>query len=1157
MINEDTKCGCCKEINLSTPQSVLNRPGLSQLAYRAGIQPTFLESMISRLSNHFIEIDTHDENDNAELKKTKIRPLANLTTRNESDPGIALMDAWATVADVLTFYQERIANEGFLRTATMRRSVLELARLIGYDLKNGVASSVWLSFEIENGYKLTAKPLELKVQSQPGPGETPQTFENTEEIELNSEWNKLQIRLKQPQTIDVITKGLDDYTVDLPRGRIYLEGISLNLKRNDIILITQGNETPECYYLVDKVTPDFANQRTQVTFQLPQLFQHVKMKSIPDVSEIIKVIDQHLNSDIVTIFKTPKQQEIAKRAITSLKNSSQKLLEKNINLEDADQALREITNTLSEESSKAIDEKAQIVSKWIITINDKIRESAKAITTEAARQKAEAFAIAQQPSMALRKIKVKNKSTDQENDSDEQSDSTDLLNKPILGILKKPSKAPVNAASMERSLAGNFNSFSDVNIQAAGAFQPNLAQTLATAISTVKASEDSTIRVFVFRATAHPLGYNAAPRSWLTDDKFTSFHEWYIDDPMGVNHPNISPSSLPSQPVHTTKLLSLDSQYNIRSEGWIIILNPVFKCPQFFNLQSQAVTNESVSGYGLSGKSTRIELSNDWYNGVNYGPLYTDKAYDYSAYNQCSFDNVRKTTVYVESEELPLAHGVIETSIIGGDDDGIELDKLYSGLKPGRWLIVEGERDDIKDNDGNNVQGIRATELVMLAEVNQNVKKVPATKINQSYYEYPEEHTLPGDSIHTFIKFSKKLEYSYRRDTVSIYGNVVKATHGESRKEVLGSGDSAKTFQMFQLKQSPLTYLVSPDPSGAKSTLDIYVNDIRWKEASSLAILEKDDRQFVTKTNNEGKTSVIFGDGQRGLRLPTGIENISAIYRNGIGKAGNVKAGQICQLLSRPLGVRGVINPLRSSGGADRESLATARSNAPRSVTSLDRLISVSDYGDFACTFAGIGKAHSNEISDGKREWIYVTIAGADDIPIDEDSDLFNNLLQALHINGDPYLPIALGVRELLLLMISANVSIDPDYLWEPVVTEIRSTMLDRFSFERRELGQYVFLSEIITTIQSVKGVSYVDVDVLGGIPEKKIDKDSEGNSIRRLLTPQEISNEASKYLTVKNQPLQKLEVKSATLEQGIICPAQLAYLSPEIPDLLVINQIK
>ena len=59
--------------------------------------------------------------------------------RDDDDFSIALLDAWATVADVLTFYQERIANEAYLRTATERLSVLELARLIGYQLRPGVA----------------------------------------------------------------------------------------------------------------------------------------------------------------------------------------------------------------------------------------------------------------------------------------------------------------------------------------------------------------------------------------------------------------------------------------------------------------------------------------------------------------------------------------------------------------------------------------------------------------------------------------------------------------------------------------------------------------------------------------------------------------------------------------------------------------------------------------------------------------------------------------------------------------------------------------------------------------------------------------------------------------------------------------------------------
>ena len=76
--------------------------------------------------------------------QVSVMPLAGLTTRDPSDPSIALLDAWAVVADVLTFYQERIANEGYLPTALERRSLLELSRLIGYRLRPGVSASVRL-----------------------------------------------------------------------------------------------------------------------------------------------------------------------------------------------------------------------------------------------------------------------------------------------------------------------------------------------------------------------------------------------------------------------------------------------------------------------------------------------------------------------------------------------------------------------------------------------------------------------------------------------------------------------------------------------------------------------------------------------------------------------------------------------------------------------------------------------------------------------------------------------------------------------------------------------------------------------------------------------------------------------------------------------------
>ena len=64
--------------------------------------------------------------------------LGRLKTRDDDDFTMGLLDAVACAADVLSFYQERIANESFLRTATERVSLQEMAKLIGYRLRPGL-----------------------------------------------------------------------------------------------------------------------------------------------------------------------------------------------------------------------------------------------------------------------------------------------------------------------------------------------------------------------------------------------------------------------------------------------------------------------------------------------------------------------------------------------------------------------------------------------------------------------------------------------------------------------------------------------------------------------------------------------------------------------------------------------------------------------------------------------------------------------------------------------------------------------------------------------------------------------------------------------------------------------------------------------------------
>jgi predicted phage baseplate assembly protein len=479
---------------------------------------------------------------------------------------------------------------------------------------------------------------------------------------------------------------------------------------------------------------------------------------------------------------------------------------------------------------------------------------------------------------------------------------------------------------------------------------------------------------------------------------------------------------------------------------------------------------------------------------------------------------LRGTVVYTQTVPLDLAEEPLDRDVEGGE---IELDGLYDGLEPGRWIIVQGERTDIPD-----VAGVTASELVMVAAVEQ--------RLNDQ---------LPGDTVHTVLKLANKLAYTYDASTVRIYGNVIKGTNGQTVAEVLGNGDATRAVQKFALHQSPLTYVSAVTPEGAQSTLAVRVNGVEWHEQDSLAGLESADRGYITETDDADQTSVIFGNGEHGARLPTGAANVKSVYRYGIGKPGNVKAGQVSLLATRPLGVTDVINPLRSSGGADRDSRDQARRNIPMAVMALDRLVSVKDYADFARIYAGIGKASAVRLSDGRRQLVHVTIAGVDDIPIDTSSDLFGNLVQSLQKYGDPFLPAEVAVRRVRLIVMAATVRLLPDYAWEQVEPKLRVAILTLFSFDARALGQPAFVSEAIAAIQQVEGIAWVDVTTFDSVPEK--------------ITPADLAAKGGKlgredYILA--EPARIDEKASAGSAERIV-PAELVFMTPDIPDTLILSQ--
>lgn len=202
----------------------MNRPGLPAISYRVGDYNSFRQRLLAVLSSQIVVSDTGDG----------ARPLARLTTRADDDPAIALLDAWAVVGDVLTFYQERIANEGYLRTATERFSILELARTIGYELSPGVAASTYLAFTVDDAPGTLVEvpvPLGTPVMSVPSQDdELPQIFETSSEFVARVEFNSVKPRLSKPQNIS------------LDSNQIYLAGTNTQLQPGSWILLVDNSE---------------------------------------------------------------------------------------------------------------------------------------------------------------------------------------------------------------------------------------------------------------------------------------------------------------------------------------------------------------------------------------------------------------------------------------------------------------------------------------------------------------------------------------------------------------------------------------------------------------------------------------------------------------------------------------------------------------------------------------------------------------------------------------------------------------------------------------------------------------------------------------------------------------------------------------------------
>ena len=981
-------CGCCAGVTPLTPVDATQPPGQPALALRAGTHGRFRQSMLAGLA---------DES-----------ALANLTTRASDDPAIALLDSWAAVLDVLGFYQERIGNENYLRTATERRSVLELARAIGYELHPGVAASTWLAFTLETA---PGAPLETRIdigaraQSVPGQNETAQTFETLEAIDAKARWNALPVLAAEavPPRMGLRT--------------IYLAGTATRLQAGDALLIV-GDERAK----------DHGNENWD--FRRVARLREV-LPTDPndpkDAGYTVVTLDRGLGKPwhgVHPARANPRCHALRARAHLFGHNAP--------DWRAMPASLRATYLGLADEAPPPIGQHPEWPGFTLADISDPPAGSGSGLLGQYYRGK------------GFRELRLSR---------------TDAMVNFDWGAGSPDPSVPADQFSVRWS----------------GWIQPPV-----TGQFTFFVTADDGLRLWIDNQLIIDfwIDQGATERSGTAslraDHKHDIRLEYYENGGSATcrlawSGPGVSKAVVPAarlypRDVHT---VHLDASYpKWLAGGWAVLSIPNYE--EVYRIV--ATEDDARADFAVSATATRLTLS-----GENLRDTFNNR--------------VRSTTAFGQSEPLDWA-----TRPLSGFMQGhlIDLAGYEPDLPAGRWLAVSGlVLADLPANTrarsrlakGDALASIRIGRDRQTADLEfedlsrLTVALAPAADIVRI------QHNDSGNG-RTQLLLASDLTHAYLPASVRINANLAPASAGDSKQmriqpEPLGTGDGSRSLQRFNLRQGPLTYITAATPSGTASTLEIRVDGLLWPEAPRFTAPGPGERAYTVKLDENGSATVQFGDGTHGTRLPTGSGNVEARYRVGLGTAGNVGAEQISMLLSRPPGLKAVTNPVAASGGTDAEAGDEARRNAPLRVRTLDRIVSLRDFEDFAAAFTGIGKAQAVWLWDGERRMVHLTVAGTGGAPLDPNAALYRNLLAAIDSARPPYQPLRVSPGRDLRFGLTAGLWIAPEYAPERVLAAAGKALAAAFGFAARAFGQPVTGSEVLAALQGVAGVVGADLDRL------------------------------------------------------------------------------
>ena len=234
--------------------------------------------------------------------------------------------------------------------------------------------------------------------------------------------------------------------------------------------------------------------------------------------------------------------------------------------------------------------------------------------------------------------------------------------------------------------------------------------------------------------------------------------------------------------------------------------------------------------------------------------------------------------------------------------------------------------------------------------------------------------------------------------------------------------------------------------------------------------------------------SLRFGNDVNGVAPGAGMK-LTFTYRKGGGIRGRIGVNQIDTVRAVTNDITSVTANVRfrnivpSTGGTDRETIDQAKKRAPREYAVRNNIVTAEDYAQASLSFAhpsfgtikkAISAVYTNINANQVR--LYVLAEGTTSRPVTASIGLKTALktyLEEFNVLTDE---VVVDDGAIKLVDIELNVIVSRGADASIVKEKVEAAISDFFNIEAWDMGQPLFVSNLVNTLENIEGVAYIDL---------------------------------------------------------------------------------